>query len=126
MGRQPVFDQAFKSTICLEVLSGNLSYSEAKAVYGIKGQGTIRRWVKQYQDQTGSVNLHFMNDTDSNTHSIDPKEGGDKSEDLQRKNDKLEAALKLAKLKITALETMIDIAESYLNIDIRKKSGTKQ
>lgn len=30
------------------------------------------------------------------------------------------------KLKVAALEMMIDIAEKELNIDIRKKSGTKQ
>lgn len=30
------------------------------------------------------------------------------------------------RLKITVLETMIDLAEKELNIDIRKKSGTKQ
>jgi hypothetical protein len=29
-------------------------------------------------------------------------------------------------MKITGLELMIDIAEEQLNIDIRKKSGTKQ
>lgn len=126
MGRKPVYDQAFKSTICLEVLWGNLSYSEARSAYGIKGQGTIPRWVKQYQNQTVSGNLHSMNVKDSNTHGINPEEGGDKSEDLQKKNHELEAALKMAKLKITALETLIDIAESDLNIDIRKKSGTKQ
>lgn len=126
MGRKPVYDQAFKSTICLEVLSGNLSYSEARSVYGIQGQGTIPRWVKQYQNQTASGNLHSMNEKDPNTNNIDSEEGGDKSEDLQKKNHELEAALKMAKLKITALETMIDIAESDLNIDIRKKSGTKQ
>ncbi len=31
-----------------------------------------------------------------------------------------------AKLKITALETMIDIAEEQFKISIRKKSGAKQ
>ena len=30
------------------------------------------------------------------------------------------------RLKVSALETMIDIAESELGVDIRKKSGTKQ
>jgi hypothetical protein len=30
------------------------------------------------------------------------------------------------KLKIAGLEAMIDVAEKELNIDIRKKSGTRQ
>jgi hypothetical protein len=38
----------------------------------------------------------------------------------------LEQQLAEAQLKIRALETMIDIAEEQLKIDIRKKSGAKQ
>ena len=126
MGRKPVYDQAFKSTICLEVLSGSLSYSEAKSTYGIKGQGTIPRWVKQYKNQSVGGNLHSMNAPNSIPNSTNAEEQEGNSEGLKKTNQELEAALRMAKLKITALETMIDIAESDLNIDIRKKSGTKQ
>ncbi len=38
----------------------------------------------------------------------------------------LQKALEDAQLKIEALNTMIDVAEEQLKIDIRKKSGTKQ
>ncbi|MBK7245556.1 MAG: hypothetical protein IPH98_17230 [Saprospiraceae bacterium] len=38
----------------------------------------------------------------------------------------LEKALEEAELKIKALNTLIDLAEEQLNIDIRKKSGAKQ
>lgn len=120
-----MFDQGFKSAICFEVLSGNLSYSEAKRVYAIQGQGTIRRWVKQYQEEDGGINLHSMT-IDSTSQNIQLEGQPGDARNLQKKNEELEAALKMAKLKITALETMIDIAESELNIDIRKKSGTKQ
>lgn len=37
----------------------------------------------------------------------------------------LEEELRLAKLKIICLETMIDVAEETLQIEIRKKAGTK-
>lgn len=121
-----MYDQAFKSAVCFEIVSGNLSYSEAKSAYGIRGPSTIARWVKQYQNLDVSSNLHPMNTTDSKTGSVTDNGEAGKSEDLSKRNNELEAALKMAKLKITALETMIDIAESDLNIDIRKKSGTKQ
>jgi transposase len=51
------------------------------------------------------------------------------SQDLQvlkKQNDALEKMLSLAQMKITGLELMIDIAEEELNIEIRKKPGTKQ
>ena len=38
----------------------------------------------------------------------------------------LEKALQEAELKIKALNTLIDVAEDQLKIDIRKKSGAKQ
>jgi transposase len=39
---------------------------------------------------------------------------------------KLQKALEEAELKIKALNTLIDVAEEQLKIDIRKKSGAKQ
>jgi hypothetical protein len=38
----------------------------------------------------------------------------------------LQKALEEAELKIKALNTLIDVAEEQLKIDIRKKSGAKQ
>lgn len=38
----------------------------------------------------------------------------------------LKKALSEAQLKIIALNTLIDVAEEQLNINIRKKSGAKQ
>ncbi len=40
--------------------------------------------------------------------------------------EKLKEALKLATMKVAALETLIDVAEDQLNVDIRKKLGSKQ
>ena len=124
-GRPPVYAESFKSAICLEVLSGKLSYIEARRFYGIKGNHTIARWVKQYEEQCLKVNLASMN-TSEERNPDQSMSHPDLQTELQEKTRELEAALKLAQLKITALETMIDIAESELHIDIRKKSGTKQ
>ena len=38
----------------------------------------------------------------------------------------MKKALQEAELKIKALNTLIDVAEDQLKIDIRKKSGAKQ
>ena len=38
----------------------------------------------------------------------------------------LQKALQEAELKIKALNTLIDVAEEQLKIDIRKKSGARQ
>ncbi|MBD0332437.1 MAG: transposase [Chitinophagaceae bacterium] len=125
-GRKPVYDQAFKNTICLEVINGNLSLAEAKAMYAIKGAGTIYRWIKEFTKHAENNNLDLINTTNPVANQKAQTSNDEKAQDLIKKNEGLQAALELAKLKITALEVMIDVAESELNIDIRKKSGTKQ
>jgi hypothetical protein len=54
----------------------------------------------------------------------DQTKGPDTAEDGRIKA--LQEALKLAELKIAALQTMIDLAEDKYKIAIRKNSGTKQ
>jgi transposase len=44
----------------------------------------------------------------------------------QSQNEALQKALQEAELKIKALNTLIDVAEEQLKIDIRKKSGAKR
>lgn len=125
-GRKPIYDQAFKNTICLEVINGNLSLAEAKATYAIKGAGTIYRWIKEFTRYAEESNLEPMNNINRSNDLKASTSKEEKAADLMKKNEELQAALEMAKLKITALEVMIDVAESELNIDIRKKSGAKQ
>ncbi|MNH34984.1 hypothetical protein D3C79_956280 [compost metagenome] len=49
-----------------------------------------------------------------------------KNQSENKERQALQKALMEANLKIKALDTMIDIAEEQLKIDIRKKSGAKQ
>lgn len=49
-----------------------------------------------------------------------------KQENVAADTQSLEEQLAYAQLKIQALETLIDIAEEKLNVDIRKKSGARQ
>lgn len=48
------------------------------------------------------------------------------TEQLEQQLAEAQAQLAQVKLQNTALETMIKVAEKQLNIDIRKKSGSKQ
>lgn len=108
------FDATTRRKIVTELLSGLFSLSELKRKYSIGGHDTIMRWVKECQDE------------DHNLLSSDMEKPQDKNSNGNEQSlQDLEAELKLAKLKIIALETMIDVAEEQLNIEIRKKSGTK-
>ena len=47
-------------------------------------------------------------------------------EELQKQLLEAQTLNEKLKLENTALETMINLAEKQLNVDIRKKSGSKQ
>lgn len=48
------------------------------------------------------------------------------AQELAAENEELKKALELSIMKVAALETLIDVVDDQLNIDIRKKGGSKQ
>ncbi len=54
------------------------------------------------------------------------KKANQQVEELKKQLLEAQALNKKLQLKNTALETMINIAEKKLEVDIRKKSGSKQ
>jgi len=55
------------------------------------------------------------------------KDKPDKSaQELAAENEELRKALELSVMKVAALETLIDVVDNQLNINIRKKGGSKQ
>src|ERR1700733_2056978 len=110
-GRKYPYDFPFKRMVCEELLGGTITKAELARKYNILGSDTIMRWLKWYQqEQAELAKLSSM--------SVDPikletnESLSSSSEDYR----KLQEELKLARLKIIALETMIDVAEEHLKI----------
>lgn len=83
---------------------------------------TIFSWVDRYSNGKERVSL-------SENQSEDPMAKKNPEEEikaLRAENKRLEKALGLEKLRATAYDTMITVAEQTFNIPIRKKSGTKR
>ena len=93
-------------------LEGGLSVSQVAVVFGVSGT-TIRKWIKKAKAE----NTELV--------SIEMKKGP-QNEPEDKDLKALRQQLAEAELKIKALETMIDVAEEHLKIDIRKKSGARQ
>jgi transposase-like protein len=104
-----------KRTIVTAIEQGRLTIKEAKTAYNIKDEGLIRKWIKQYQSEKVEICIE-------NTSSMAKEKSSLK--DLEK--EALQKALQEAEFKIKALNTLIDVAEDQLKIDIRKKSGAKQ
>ncbi|PZR01177.1 MAG: hypothetical protein DI539_28725 [Flavobacterium psychrophilum] len=109
-----------KRSVVRSVVSGRLSIREAQLAYGVKAERTIQGWIGQLEQE--------------NTDLVDPNDVLMKKDKSAKKNSSsataevkaLQKALEDAQLKIAALNTLIDVAEEQLKINIRKKPGAKQ
>ncbi len=114
----------FKRKVAQEYLSGRFSYAVAAEEYGLAGKAVVREFVKWYRHkyELGAANAH----DDMAKSKSTPAPEDESTQALQKQIKELEVALRLSSLKVEALETMIDIAEEQLHIDIRKKSGSQR
>lgn len=101
--------ESFKLQVVAEYKKGSLSIFKLKEKYKIPGNSTITKWVKKYgSNGLGSVNL----EKDNNVH-VDDK--------LQ--NITLKDGLEQARIKIAALEALVEASTEHTGIDLKKKFG---
>jgi len=105
-----------KFEVVQEYLSGGFTQQDLMDKYNIRGKQCINNWIRKFGVEK-PTNQPPMSKRVKSTES-------DASKDLKIKQ--LEEELKREQFKTRALNTMIDIAERELRIDIRKKSGAKR
>lgn len=118
-----------KQQCITEYLTQGTGYRQLAAKYGVS-RTTICKWVHIHQ---GIHNLapspkqkkYYLSAMNSNPEKS-PDPDSHKEAVLQDKIALLEKQLAWEKLRADALDTMINIAEKQLDIDIRKKSGSQQ
>jgi transposase-like protein len=108
-----------KRSVVRAVKSGRLSIKEAQHAYGIQAAQTIRNWIRQLNQENDELSI--VNDSLMKKNKP-AKNTTDSNQDIEA----LQKALQEAHLKIAALNTLIDVAEEQLKINIRKKPGAKQ
>ena len=103
-----------QEAIIAEYLLGETSYRKLAASHGVD-HTTIRYWVLKLQGiEVKKAKSKAVKDQDI------------PQEELPTDVKQLQEELRKARLHNKLLNTMIDIAEEQLKIEIRKKSGTKQ
>lgn len=107
-----------KRTLLRSVIAGKFSIREAAINYQV-GESSIHAWIKQYRGE--NEELCYPNQQQLNKKKIEQQH--DSTSEQVRK---LQQQLADAHLKIAALNTLIDVAEKQLKVDIRKKPGAKQ
>jgi transposase len=110
------YDVAFMRAVAREYQTSDLSVNQLARKYGLSHSLT-EKWITKFSLELRGEDLTLPPMTPEEQRSL---------EALQKQNEQLLRKLELAHLKITGLELMIDVAEQELQVDIRKKSGTKQ
>lgn len=110
---QPIikrYSTAFKQKVIEEIESGKLTKSGARRLYGIGGETTIQKWIKQFGK------LHLLN----KIIRIELKDEISKLKQLEREKKELESALAQAHLKLVTYESIIEVAEEELGKNLKK------
>ena len=109
-----------KRSIVRAVESRRLTIKEAQMTYGIRSASTIRKWMTQFQQE--NADLAIVKDCEMKKKKPTHDNSTGNNQDIKA----LQKALEEAQLKVAALNTLIDVAEEQLKINIRKKPGAKQ
>lgn len=112
------YPEAVKRKIVEEINAGLLSHRSAEKKYGVNRK-TLGSWITQLSL------LNFKPLEIAQTTMIEIKDDT-KTRILAKQVLDLTKELEKAKLKISSLETIIEVSEQDLHIKIRKKPGTKQ
>jgi len=94
-------------------LEGDVTYRELELRYGFS-RTTIQRWVKA---ATGPIGRE---------RPVEERPINVRHAEAMAENKRLKEGLRRAELHNKLLNTMIDIAEDRLGVDIRKKPGSKR
>lgn len=113
------YSETFKWQVVQEVLSGKLTKEEARIAYGIKSNCAILYWMRKY-----SANEDYRN-THSLTNNLAQMHNSKEQQKLKDRIKQLEEELKRANLRADLWQTMIEVAEQQLKIDIKKKFGAQ-
>ena len=111
------YDTSFRRWLVSEVELGHMTITEASMRFNF--DKTSFRWIFRDWKLKYSSGIHVSLQSMTAEELV-------KLEALQERIKELEKQLESAQIKNVLTETMIDIAEEELKIEIRKKSGPKQ
>lgn len=101
--------------VVLEYEKGNESLTQIADRFQLSRQ-QVRNWRLRFSSDIGSQTLMTAPMTEQEQKAF---------EVLKKQNEELAKKLEYANLQVFGLQTMIDVAEEQLKIEIRKKPGSK-
>ncbi len=119
--KRTTYDEEYKICILREYYSSGMTRNAFLKKHNLP-YATFLRWLRSYELDNNSLPLQpdQQDDDMANRSKDDYKE---ENAQLKQRIRELEKALEFSKLETMARDMMIDKAEEYFDIPIRKKSG---
>lgn len=105
----------FKLQVVAEVERGDLTYKQAQKKYGIQGRSSVLVWLRKHGRLTWQANTSTMSQTPNQ-----------RIKELEAQLAISQKQLEETKRKAKLLDTIIDVAEGRMGVQIRKKPLPKQ
>ena len=94
-------------------------------LHSISSTSVLDYWQKKHEIQKEVVPLQSESSYDDDMANRSKEDYKDENSQLKKRIRELEKALEFSRLETLARDMMIDKAEDYFDIAIRKKSGAK-
>jgi transposase-like protein len=106
----------FKLKVVKQIEEDGLSISQVARIYGIKGGGTIQKWLKKYGKN------HLLN----KIVRVEMKGEKDRIKELEAEIRKLKMALADSTIENKALERLIEQVNAHYQTDVKKNLEPRQ
>ena len=118
------YSEEFKLSVIRDYYSSGMSKYACRRKYQLSSDSILLYWLRKYGNEEKVVSLQpESSEEDMANRSKDSYK--DENAQLKKRIRELEKALEFSRLETLARDMMIDKAEDYFDIQIRKKSGAK-
>ena len=119
------YSEEFKLSVIRDYYYSGMSKYACVRKYQLRSDATLLNWLRKYECEKDSLPLQSESSNDEDMANRSKEDYKDENTQLKKRIKELEKALEFSRLETLARDLMIDKAEDYFDISIRKKSGAK-
>ena len=125
MSKYKIYSEEERLSLLREFQESGMGQHSFCKQHGIKSTSILRYWLKKYESEKELLPLQSEISNDDDMANRSKSDYKDENAQLKKRIRELEKALEFSRLETLARDMMIDKAEEYFDIPIRKKSGAK-
>ena len=119
------YSEEFKLSVISDYYSSGMSMYACARKYQLRSAVTLLNWLRKYKSEKVSLPLQSESSNDDEMANRSKDDYRKEIAELKKRTRELEKALEFSRLETLARDMMIDKAEEFFDIPIRKKSGAK-